>query len=513
MSDKIKIAIIGAGASGATACKACLEEGFDVVVYERTTYTGGLWRYREDVVDGVASVAKSTIINSSKEMSAFSDFPPPADFPNYMHNTKMVKYFDLYGETFGYEKYVKFRHEVIRLEPNGDYESTGRWKLTVRDNNITNGQVFSEVFDGVMVCTGHHVQPLVPTFRDQHLFGGQILHTHSYRKPDAYHNKRVVVVGIGNSGGDAAVELSSVAEQVYLSTRRGSWITYRVGPNGKPSDSWFLRRYTNFLMNYMPYWLVCSIYEWYANSRFDHKDYQLKPYHRILSQHIMVNDSLPDRILSGTVTVKCDIDRFTKTGVIFKGDSSETPCDVVLLATGYRVSFPFISPKLIPIDKNHVELYKYVFPARLSHPKTLAFISLAQPIGALLPIGELQSRWFAQLMANKQLLPSRDAMFTDIDKKRQFMKRFYRSDRHTIQVDWINFMDELAAEVGVRPQIVKYLFTDPVLWLTLVFGPSVPYQYRLEGPHSWPGARNAIMTVPQRIGAPLKTRQSNLHFS
>ena len=88
--SKIRIGIIGGGASGATACKACLEEGFDVVVYEKTDNTGGLWRYRDEVMDGVASVAKTTIINTSKEMSAFSDFPPPPEFPNFMHNTKMV---------------------------------------------------------------------------------------------------------------------------------------------------------------------------------------------------------------------------------------------------------------------------------------------------------------------------------------------------------------------------------------------------------------------------------------
>ena len=86
-----KIAVIGAGASGMTAVKACLEQGLDVVVFEKTNYTGGLWRYQENVdQNGIASVMKSTIINSSKEMSAFSDFPPPDEFPNYMHNTKMV---------------------------------------------------------------------------------------------------------------------------------------------------------------------------------------------------------------------------------------------------------------------------------------------------------------------------------------------------------------------------------------------------------------------------------------
>ena len=89
-----KIAVIGAGATGMTATKACLEQGFDVVVFEKTNYTGGLWRYQEKLDEnGIASVMKSTIINSSKEMSAFSDFPPPAEYPNYMHNTKMVNLF------------------------------------------------------------------------------------------------------------------------------------------------------------------------------------------------------------------------------------------------------------------------------------------------------------------------------------------------------------------------------------------------------------------------------------
>jgi dimethylaniline monooxygenase (N-oxide forming) len=57
-----------------------------------------------------------------------------------------------------------------------------------------------------------------------------------------------------------------------------------------------------------------------ANSFFDHEDYQLKPQHRILAQHPMINDALPNRILSGTVIVKANIDRFTENGVIFEGD-------------------------------------------------------------------------------------------------------------------------------------------------------------------------------------------------
>jgi dimethylaniline monooxygenase (N-oxide forming) len=151
------------------------------------------------------------------------------------------------------------------------------------------------------------------------------------------------------------------------------------------------------------------------------------------------------------------------------------------LATGYKISFPFVSQSLIPTDKNEVDLYKYVFSPKLKHPKTLAIISLIQPLGAILPVGELQSRWFALLMANKLKLPTVEKMNENIALKKKFAKRYYESERHTIQVDWIPFMDELATIVGVKPNLWKYFFTDHELWRALVFGPCVPYQYRLEG--------------------------------
>ncbi|CAG2107437.1 unnamed protein product [Medioppia subpectinata] len=194
-------------------------------------------------------------------------------------------------------------------------------------------------------------------------------------------------------------------------------------------------------------------------------------------------------------------------GCVGHGDSEETPCDVVILATGYKLTFPFISQDLISTTNNKVELFKYVFSPALTHPKTLAFISLIQPIGPIVPIGELQSRWFAQLMAGKRSLPSRQEMRADIAVKRQAMKRYYESERHTIQVDWLNFMDELAQQVGVKPNITKYFFTDKELWRALMFGPALPYQYRLEGPHSWSGAREALLSAEERIDSPLATKQ------
>lgn len=107
---------------------------------------------------------------------------------------------------------MKFNHEVISCEQSSDYEQTGRWKVTAKD--LSNGNIFEDVFDGVMVCTGHHVEPLIPEFVDQHKFKGKIIHSHSYKKPEGYEDKNVVIVGIGNSGGDLAVELSSISKKV-----------------------------------------------------------------------------------------------------------------------------------------------------------------------------------------------------------------------------------------------------------------------------------------------------------
>ena len=123
-----------------------------------------------------------------------------------------------------------------------------------------------------------------------------------------------------------------------------------------------------------------------------------------------------------------------------------------------------------------------MFYPGLKHPKTLAFISLSLPAGAILPMGELQCRWFALLMANKSKLPDRDRMWKSIQgHKRRVSKRYADPVKHALECDWIPTMDWLANKVGVKPNLFKYFFVDPKLWFKLYFGPSLPYQFRLKG--------------------------------
>lgn len=72
-----------------------------------------------------------------------------------------------------------------------------------------------------------------------------------------------------------------------------------------------------------------------------------------------------------------------------------------VFATGYKFSFPFLASNVIPVSQNKTSLYKYVFPPELDRP-TLAIIGLVQPLGAIMPISEMQARWATRVFRGKK---------------------------------------------------------------------------------------------------------------
>uniref|UniRef100_A0A147BGF9 Flavin-containing monooxygenase n=2 Tax=Ixodes ricinus TaxID=34613 RepID=A0A147BGF9_IXORI len=500
-----RIAIVGGGSAGIASAKSCLEEDLEPVVFERTDALGGLWRYREKAEEGVPNLMKATIINTCKEMSSFSDFPPPREFANYMHHTMLVRYFELYADHFGVTKHIRFNTDVVKVSKSSDYDETGRWVVTVK----TLGQdPVTETFDGVLVCSGHHVYPHVPTFKGLDKFKGTVFHTHDYKLPDAYRDKRILIIGVGNSGADVAVDLCPGADKVYLSTRRGCWVIRRVGFWGIPADSFLNRRTTNLFNKWAPEWLVNLVYETYSNEAFDHRLYRLKPKHRWRNQHPTINDALPNGILSGRIIVKGDVEEFTETGVVFKDEEGqEVKLDVVILATGYLATFPFLDQDIHKTEKNKVCLYKYVFPPHLPHP-TLGFIGLLQLLGGVFPAQEAQSRWYALLMRGKLSLPSPKEMQAAYAKWRAKLEsRYVESLRHTFQADWVDYMDEITSLYGAKPDLWRMFWRDNSLFWKCFWEPCLPYQYRLQGPHTWSGARDAMMSMRTRLKGPLDTRK------
>ncbi|KAM9384188.1 flavin-containing monooxygenase 5-like isoform 1-T2 [Pholidichthys leucotaenia] len=499
-----RVAVIGGGSSGLACIKCCLDEGLEPVCFESSDDIGGLWRFKENPEPDRASIYHSVIINTSKEMMCFSDFSIPAHFPNYMHNALIMDYFKMYADHFQLTKHIRFNTKVLQIKQKSDFSHSGQW---VVETESKNGKKDRHIFDAVMICIGHHCQPNFPLhdFPGIDTFKGKYFHSRDYKAPEEWRDKKVIVIGIGNSGGDIAVELSRVTKQLYLSTRRGAWIFNRVGDNGMPMDLFFNRMLNN-IQKILPFGLFNSIGEGRLNRRFDHSLYNLKPKHRLFSQHPTVNDELPNRILSGTVQVKPNIRRFCGSSVEFDDGSVVEDIDLVVFATGYTFSFPFLASQVVSVSKNKASLFKYVFPPELERP-TLAIIGLVQPLGAIMPISEMQARWATRVFKGCVKLPSLAAMQNDIQNKKDAMaKRYVTTQRHTIQVDYISYMDEIAEQVGVRPNILKLLLTDPRVGLSLLFGPCTPYQFRLSGPGKWAGARQAILTQWERVAHPMQTR-------
>ncbi|PAA70391.1 hypothetical protein BOX15_Mlig005613g1 [Macrostomum lignano] len=497
----MRICIVGAGVSGIAAVKACLDEGLEPMAFERSSDLGGLWRYT-DLVDGKACVMRTTMMNTSKEMSAFSDFPPPAEYSNFLHNSRVFEYIQAYAERFNLRSSIRFGTEIVKVRKTSS--DPDKWLVAFRPAvGVGNepGEEQCETFDAVWVCTGHHAIPNLPAYPGADSFPGEVLHSHSCRDPlsEKFLDKTVLVIGAGNSAGDAVVELSHRARVVYWSTRRGTWVSNRVVDHGWPKDLVLARRYQMWLIRLIGLRYFRRQLEKSLQSRLDHDLYGLRPAHSPLQQHTFVNDELPNRLAAGLVKVRPDVARIDNRCVTFVDGSNVDGVDVIVYGTGYRIDFPFLDSEQFSVSGNETRFYKHVF-----HPSvpsgSLAFIGFVQPLGATIPIAEAQSRWAARVAKGSCQLPPAQDMIEDAQQRRRAVAaRFVRSARHTIQVDWIPYMDELAAEIGCRPPLLRLLLTDPALFRAVVFEPCTPYQFRLVGPGAWPGARAAILGQMDRI--------------
>ena len=197
--------------------------------------------------------------------------------------------------------------------------------------------------------------------------------------------------------------------------------------------------------------------------------------------------------------------------MIFEGESEETPVDAVVLATGYHFRFPFFDKSETALrvrDGYELDLYRFVFPPCYKHPHTMAFVGSIQAFGPIFPIAEMQSRWFCELMLGRcRPLPESSRMMVEVKHRRAgLMARYYGGAKHSRHVDYVSYMDELASQFGVKPNLWICFLTDPKLWYKFLFGPCVSYHYRLSGPGSWHDARRAVMEVNERIEKPLQTR-------
>lgn len=306
----------------------------------------------------------------------------------------------------------------------------GRFELT-----LSTGE--TKTYDALVVANGHHWDPRWPEPAFPGHFDGVQMHAHAYEEPDGWKDQNVLVLGMGNSAMDIAVEASYVARRTFLASRRGAWIVPKL-IFGRPLD-------TILTDPRVPFPIRRRIGEGLlALTVGDLERYGLpRPDHRFGSAHPTISGRILDRLSHGAIEYRPNIERLEGRQVRFV-DGRVEDVDVIVYCTGYKVTFPFFDPAFVSAPDNDLPLFRRVFhPA---HPN-LFFVGLLQPLGAIMPLAEAQSAWIADYLGGEYALPSRAEMERDIRAERAAMRaRYVASPRHTMQVDFDDYLLALERE-------------------------------------------------------------------
>jgi dimethylaniline monooxygenase (N-oxide forming) len=419
--------LIGAGSSGIAAAKALHERGIEFDCFEKSDRVGGNWVFENS--NGMSAAYRDLFINTSRPRMEYSDFPMPASYPDFPHHSQIAAYFDQYVDHFGFRDKIAFQTGVEHAARGED----GVW--TVRLDSCETRR-----YEALLVANGHHWNPRwpEPAFPGAEEFTGRQMHAHSYVENSIFEGRRVVVLGMGNSAMDIAVESSYVAERTYLAARQGVWIVPKY-IFGKPVDQ--LRNDPRIPFKVRQRFTQRLLLA-YAGPP---ERYGLpKPNHRFGEAHPTVSGRILDRIQHGTIEPKPNVASFEGGQRVRFADGTEVEADVVVYCTGYKITFPFFDEQLISAPDNHIELFRRVF-----HPDVpnAFFIGLLQPLGAIMPLAEAQGAWVADYLLGDYELPARSELLADIEADQRAMReRYVASKRHTIQVDFDDYLHALAKE-------------------------------------------------------------------
>jgi cation diffusion facilitator CzcD-associated flavoprotein CzcO len=428
-SGEKRICVIGAGPCGLTALKNLLQAGCrNVVCYEESGGIGGNWAFTDDP-DRV-SVHDCTHTISSRRMSSFDDFPMPDDYPDFPSHRQLLSYFTDYARAFQLEPYIRLRSHVEQCTLGDD----GRWTVRVD----ANGETRTDVFDGLLVCSGHHREAFVPEYPGT--FTGRILHSSRYKRPNPFRGQRVLVIGAGNSAADIAVDVARFASRTALSMRKGAHVVPKL-VFGQPVDVvyafWRTKLPTPLFQSALKLWLRLAVGKW--------EDYGLQtPTSAPLVNHPIVNSGLFEALRDGRLVARRGVDRYDRRTVHFT-DGTREEFDAIIMGTGFRISFPFLSKRVADWDLTRTPpLY-----LKMMHPRipSLFLIGLFQPIGCIWRLADYQARIAALQLSGRLRRPS------DIDARirheiAQPRRPLDPSPRHAIEVDYHLFRRELLRELA-----------------------------------------------------------------
>jgi cation diffusion facilitator CzcD-associated flavoprotein CzcO len=426
MTTPVRVAVIGAGAAGLTTVKALLDVGADVTAYDKGDRPGGLWA--QDNASGLSPAYDSLHLNTSKGRTELADYPMPADWPDYPSAALVAGYLADYAEEFGVTERVRFGTTVEAVERTGS-----TWTVTTGAGDV-------DEYDAVVVANGHNWDPRWPEPGYPGTFSGTQMHAHDYRTAEVFRDRRVLVVGMGNSAMDIAVDASHVADTVLLSARHGVHIVPKY-LFGRPADA------TGGALAVLPWRVRQSVAETMLRLAVGTPEsYGLpRPAGGLFQNHPTISDTILHRLTHGEVLPRAGIERFEGSRVVFT-DGTSDEVDVVVWATGYRVSMPFLGSGWTGDDPEAMPLFRRVF--HLEDP-TLAFVGLMQSTGAALPVVEVQAQLVAAHLGGRYALP-------DVEQQRAAVRRAHAAaverwgagKRPMMRIDFDQYVASVPREIA-----------------------------------------------------------------
>lgn len=419
-----KVCVIGAGSSGITTVKALADRGIPFDCFERSDRVGGNWVFANG--NGMSSSYSTLHINTSRERMEYEDLPMPASYPDFPRHDQIARYFDEYVDRFDLRGRIEFERTVEHAARTPE----GIWEVALDGGERRR-------YDALIVANGHHWDPRWPEPPIPGEFSGQTIHSHAYREPSQLAGKRVVVVGMGNSAMDIAVDASYHASSTSLVARHGVHIVPKY-ILGRPLDE-------GVRPSRMPFaWMLKGLEPILRLTVGPMDRYGLpRPDHRLGQTHPTVSSRILDRLAHGAIQVRPEISELDGQTVHY-ADGSQESADMIVYCTGYKISFPFFDEDFFSVPDNDLVLYKRIFPL---DRESLYFVGFVQPWGAIMPIAEVQSRIVGDHLLGEHALPDAAEMERDVQRMlRRQARRYLASKRHTIQVDFSNHMVELADE-------------------------------------------------------------------
>lgn len=474
----MSIAIIGAGFAGLSAAKVLRQFGHEVTVFERTEDVGGVWSHSRRY-PGVRT-------QNDKGTYCFSDFPMPADYPEWPSGAQVQQYLEDYVRHFGIGDALRLHTEVEQATPVAD-----GWELTSTD--LADGSSNLDRFSHLVVANGIFCEPLIPPFAGAREFtdaGGRVLHTSELNELEDARGRHVLIVGYGKSSCDVADAISDASASTRIVARELLWKMPRRLGGALNYKYLMLTRMGEGLFRYLRprgaerflhgpgdpirrsmLGSVQALSTWQLRL----KRFGLVPdgsFEDIARSTVsLATDGLYDKLSRGEIDIHRDC-QIARLSVVDGRPSAEltsgevVPADLVVCGTGFRQSVPFFSEELqeaLGDGRGNFELFRQILPLDVPNLTFSGYnSSFFSPLSA-----EVAALWIANLLMGAMTVAPKAQLRSQVDARLRWMEE-RTEGKHARGTNIIPFsmhnVDEMLEDIGIDVSAL----TRARQWLTPV---------------------------------------------